>query len=396
MSDYQTQETTMRDAANATILLAAGGTGGHLFPASALAIALKARGIAPHLATDTRGLAYVRGLEPMPVHKVPAATVFGSRLLGLPMRVLTLAWSLMVSLFVIYRVKPSAIVGFGGYPSFGPVMMGLLLRKPVIVHEQNAVLGRANRLAVKWGAKLATSFADTTGVPSKQASQDAGQLTGNPLRPEVLAAAQTAYRAPSDDGEIDLLVFGGSQGASIFAEIVPQALALLPEDLRRHIHVVHQVRKDDMKETLAAYNALGVFVELRDFFDDMPGRMRHAHLVISRGGASTIAELTALGTPALIVPLPGSLDQDQANNARALVAGGGAWMLTQAHFTAQSLAEKLADILAHRGLLTAMSAAAQGFAQPAAAEHLAAFVMAQAADAASAMETSTSQNQGGV
>ncbi|MDC0131376.1 undecaprenyldiphospho-muramoylpentapeptide beta-N-acetylglucosaminyltransferase [Alphaproteobacteria bacterium] len=380
-------------AAPIRVLLAAGGTGGHLFPASALAAALKQHGAQVYLATDQRGLAYRDAMEEMPTYKVPAATVYGGGALALPRRLLTLVWSLCVSFWLIVRLRPNLIVGFGGYPSFGPVMMGLLLRKPVLVHEQNAVLGRANRLAVKWGAKLALSFPNTTGIPAKAAARL--HKTGNPLRHDVLTAAQTAYRAPSNSRSFDLLVFGGSQGARVFSDVVPKALALLPLKQRKALRVVHQVQASDMAEALATYVEIRVAAEIRDFFDDMPARLRHAQFVICRGGASTMSELTALGVPALIVPLPGSLDQDQANNARDLVSAGAAHLILQAQFTPQALAHKLAMYLADKPQLESMAAKALSLAEPEATSRLARYAWCLAQRLPVQIEAPILPNEGG-
>jgi UDP-N-acetylglucosamine--N-acetylmuramyl-(pentapeptide) pyrophosphoryl-undecaprenol N-acetylglucosamine transferase len=375
------------------VILAAGGTGGHLFPASALAAELKDQGAQVFLATDQRGLAYQDAMEKMPVYKVPAATVYGGGVLALPRRMLTLLASLWVSLRLIFRLKPDLIVGFGGYPSFGPVMMGLLLRKPVLVHEQNAVLGRANRLAVKWGASLALSFTATSGVPAK-ANVDSHK-TGNPLRQDVLCAAQIAYRAPSKSKMFDLLVFGGSQGASVFSDVVPKALALLPVEQRQSLRVVQQVQAGDMPDILATYAAVGVGAEIRDFFDDMPRRLRHAHFVICRGGASTMSELTAMGVPALIVPLPGALDHDQANNARELVRAGAADLVAQAQFTPQALADKLANYLANPAQLETMAAKAHSLAEPQATSRLARYALCLAQQWPVQIDSPVSPNEGG-
>lgn len=336
-----------------TIILAAGGTGGHMFPASALASELQKEGFDVHLLTDKRGMAFVQQLVPMNVHKIPAATVYSGGIFALPLRVFTLAVTLLVSVVHILRLQPKVIVGFGGYPSFGPVIAGLLMRRRVLVHEQNAVLGRVNRLAAQLGSSVATSYTNTVNVPMKAAERL--RKTGNPLRPAVLKAAQGGYRFLSRSRPFDLLVFGGSQGARLFSDIMPQAIALLPESQRKRLRLVHQVRKEDMRKALNAYSALGVYVEIRDFFDDIPSRMRRAHLVIGRGGALTLAELMALGTPSIIVPLVGSLDQDQAHNARELAEAEGAIMIKQADLTPALLAETLSDLMSDENRLQKMS-----------------------------------------
>lgn len=345
--------------AHNTILLAAGGTGGHMFPASALAEKLQNEGYDVRLATDSRGMAYVDRLVPMHVHKIPAATIYTGGVLALPMRMLTLIWSLLAASYLIVRVQPKVIIGFGGYPSFGPVMAGLLLRRPVLVHEQNAVLGRVNRLAARLGSSLATSYTNTVNVPV--AAAERLRKTGNPLRAAVLKAAQGGYRFLSRSRPFDLLVFGGSQGAKIFSDIVPQAIAQLPESQRKRLRVVHQVRKEDMRNALNTYASMGVYAEIRDFFDDLPTRMRRAHLVIARGGAGTLAEIAALGTPSIIVPLAGSLDQDQTHNAREMATAEAAVLMKQSSLTPAALAGAIEPLMADETRLQSMSDKARKF-----------------------------------
>ena len=371
------QQINMNMTSPLRIVLAAGGTGGHLFPASALAEELKTQGHEVMLATDKRGMAYQNNLTAMPIYRVPAATVYGGGLFALPARILTLLWSVVSSLMLMLRLRPAIIIGFGGYPSFGPVMAGLLMRKPVLVHEQNAVLGRANRLAVKLGASLATSFPNTAGVPARAAARM--RKTGNPLRADVLSTAQISYRSPMRSQAFDLLVFGGSQGARIFSTVVPEAIALLPEDKRQNLRLVQQVSKDHMAGVLNSYGELKVSSEIREFFDDMPRRLRHAHLVICRGGASTISEISALGVPSIIVPLPGSLDQDQANNARDLATAGAAELILQKQFNAESLAAILNKWLDDKACFETMSTNARRLAEPEATVRLAryAYCLAQ-------------------
>ena len=341
------------------IILAAGGTGGHMFPAGALAKELKAQGYDVHLLTDNRGLVFVPQLTEMEVHKIPAATVYGGGVFALPLRMFTLLVTLLVSISLILRLQPKVIIGFGGYPSFGPVIGGLLLRRPVLVHEQNAVLGRVNRLAARLGSSLATSYTNTVNVPV--AAAERLRKTGNPLRTAVLKAAQGGYRFLSRSRPFDLLVFGGSQGTKIFSDIVPQAIAQLPESQRKRLRVVHQVRKEDMRSALNTYASMGIYAEIRDFFDDLPTRMRRAHLVIARGGAGTLAEIAALGTPSIIVPLAGSLDQDQTYNAREMATAEAAVLMKQSSLTPASLAGAIEPLMADEARLQSMSDRARKF-----------------------------------
>lgn len=343
------------------ILIAAGGTGGHMFPAGALAEQLKEAGYEVHLATDKRGMAYVSNLTPMELHQLPAATVYGGGLLALPLRFIILILSLLASFILIIRLRPKVIVGFGGYPSFGPIMASLVLQRVVLVHEQNAVLGRVNKLAANIGAYVATSFNDTANMPAAAARKM--RRTGNPLRPAILQASKGGYRYLASARAFELLIFGGSQGASIFAEIVPRALALMPEAAKRRLRVVHQVRRPEMRDALAAYGEEGIYSEIRDFFDDLPVRMRRSHLMIARGGASTVAEMTALGVPTIFVPLPGSLDQDQAHNVRELGRLGCAVVIDQKDFTAAHLAAEIEKLMDDEKRLQRMSNNARKYAE---------------------------------
>ncbi|HAT08448.1 MAG TPA: UDP-N-acetylglucosamine--N-acetylmuramyl-(pentapeptide) pyrophosphoryl-undecaprenol N-acetylglucosamine transferase [Rhodobiaceae bacterium] len=343
------------------ILLAAGGTGGHMFPAGALAEQLKEAGYEVHLATDKRGMAYVSNLTPMELHQLPAATVYGGGLLAFPLRLVTLILSLLASFILIIRLRPKVIVGFGGYPSFGPIMVSLVLQRIVLVHEQNAVLGRVNKLAANMGAYVATSFKDTANMPAAAARKK--RRTGNPLRPAILQVSKGGYRYLASARAVELLIFGGSQGASIFAEIVPRALALMPQEQKRRLRVVHQVRRPEMRDTLDAYGKEGIYTEIRDFFDDLPVRMRRSHLMIARGGASTVAEMMALGVPTIFVPLPGSLDQDQAHNVRKLGRLGCAVVIDQKDFTAARLAAEIEKLMGDEKRLQRMSDNARKYAE---------------------------------
>ena len=344
------------------VLLAAGGTGGHLFPASALARRMKEKGHEVHLATDARGLAYLPQLEEMPVHKLAAATIFGGKIWLLPWNLLKIIFAFVQAVHLVLKLKPSIVVGFGGYPSFAPALAAQVLGRQVLIHEQNAVLGRANRVLCGLGAHLATSFGGTRGI--SKSTKTRTRKVGNPVRNDVLTAARGGYRYLNASRPFELLVFGGSQGASVFADTVPAAISELPADLKARLRVVHQVRRADMAQTLAAYGEISVYAEIRDFFDDLPARMRRAHLVICRGGASTLCELSLLGAPAIIVPLPGSLDQDQAHNVRELNEKGGAWMVSQTEFTTEWLSGKLNELMLNIELLNAASARSLSLARP--------------------------------
>lgn len=358
-------------SAAGVILLAAGGTGGHLFPADALAAHLARAGYRVHLATDARARAYVEQLGDVELHTLSAASVFGGNPLMLPFRLWRLVWGFVQAFGLLWRLAPDAVVGFGGYPSFAPVCVALLWRKPALVHEQNAVLGRANRVLAWLGACVATSFPETLKVPSRARART--RRTGNPLRRAILDAARGGYRYLDTARPFSLLVFGGSQGASIFASVVPEAVGLLPEALRARLRIVQQARRDDMKDVLSAYGAMEVYAEIRDFFDDMPTRMRRAHLVICRAGATTVSELAVLNVPSVLVPLPGALDDDQTHNARGLKEAGGAWVMPQSDFTPPRLATKLEDLMRDEAALRTASKRTAALAQHDAAERLCRF-----------------------
>jgi UDP-N-acetylglucosamine--N-acetylmuramyl-(pentapeptide) pyrophosphoryl-undecaprenol N-acetylglucosamine transferase len=339
------------------ILLAAGGTGGHVFPALSLAEELRAKEFDVRFVTDQRGRRYFDDLHTEHVHILPAATVYGGGVIKLPWRMVKLVLGIFVAFVILLRARPRAVVGFGGYPSFAPCLVARLLAVPVLVHEQNAVFGRANRLLARLGAYVATSFSDTALLP--RSARRRTRRTGNPIRPLVRAEMQGGYRFLSLSRPFDLLIFGGSQGASIFNRVVPQAIAMLSVEERRRLRVTHQAQKNDMTTLLQAYNAADVYAEIRDFFTDMPRRIRRAHLVISRAGASTVSELSAIGAPSILVPLPGSLDADQLHNTRDLVGHGGAWVMQQKAFVPARLAAYLSHLMANPDKLRVAAQAAR-------------------------------------
>jgi UDP-N-acetylglucosamine--N-acetylmuramyl-(pentapeptide) pyrophosphoryl-undecaprenol N-acetylglucosamine transferase len=357
---------------NKLILLAAGGTGGHLFPAEALALALAKHQIAVELATDQRAAHFE--FPARAVHLIPSATLRGRGPLSVLRTAAVLTLGTWKARSLMRRVRPAAVVGFGGYPTVPPLMAATLRNIPTVLHEQNGVMGRANRLLAARVDKIATGFRALDNLDPALRSKTV--FTGNPLRPPVIAAAATPYAAPT--GRLNLLVFGGSQGARVMSELVPAAVVQLAPETRARRAIVQQARAEDLDAVRAAYARLGVAADCAAFFNDLPARMAAAHLVISRSGASTVAELAAIGRPAILVPLPHALDQDQAANAGVLAAAGGAIRILQADFTPARLASDIARLAAAPGELAAMAAAAKSLGVLDAAERLADVVMAVA------------------
>jgi UDP-N-acetylglucosamine--N-acetylmuramyl-(pentapeptide) pyrophosphoryl-undecaprenol N-acetylglucosamine transferase len=351
------------------IMLAAGGTGGHLFPAFALSEALGRRGYAVDLVTDMRGDRYGTGFPARQIHKVPSATAAGRDPLTLTRTAVTLARGVAAALRIIGEVRPAAIVGFGGYPTFPPLVAARMRGIPTALHEQNAILGRANRMLARRVDLIATSFERTKLVDGELTAK--ARYTGNPVRDVVIRAAARAYAPPEALGPLRILVFGGSQGARFFSEAVPPALAALPAPVRARLEVVQQCRVEDIDAVRAAYAAAGIRADLASFFSDLPERMAAAHVVIGRAGASTVAELTVIGRPAILVPLPHSLDNDQLQNATRLAESGGAWCIEQKGLTAERLAGEIARLAAAPDVLARAAAAARAEGRPDAVERLA-------------------------
>lgn len=357
------------------VVLAAGGTGGHLFPAEALAGVLTARGVDVDLATDERAARYAGHFPARRIHVLPAETVRGRSPLALMRTAITLGLGLGAGYRLMRALRPAAVVGFGGYPTVPPILAARLAGVPTLIHEANAVMGRANALLAPRVTVIATGYPDIfAGRPALAAK---AQHTGNPVRPAVIAAV-SPYAAPTEDGPLDLLVFGGSQGARVMSDIVPPAIEKLTPALRARLRVVQQARPEDIEAVRATYARLGVEAELAPFFADLPARMARAHLVVARSGAMTVAELGVIGRPSVLVPLPGALDQDQLANASALAKGGGAVLMPQDRFTPESFADLIAVYAANPGDLAAMAAAAHRMGRADAAERLAALVLATA------------------
>lgn len=356
------------------VLLAAGGTGGHLFPAEALAVELARRDVPVELITDERALAYAGHFPARAVHATPADTLRGSGPMAYARLFSVLFRGVLRSVAILREVKPSVVVGFGGYPTFPPLIAARLLGVPVVLHEQNAVMGRANRMLARLATAIGTGFPVVKHLPKGRPSTH----VGNPVRPQVLAASGAGYRAPREGEPIRLLVFGGSQGARVMSDVTPAALALLPEEMRARLMVTQQARPEDLERAQTIYAQAGVAADLAPFFSDMPARMAGAHFVIARAGASTVAELAVIGRPSILVPLPHALDNDQLANANALALAGGAVVTAQDRFTPQTLADELTLRFADPEALEAAAEAAKRVGAPDAAARLADVVLAAA------------------
>ena len=350
-------------------LLSAGGTGGHLFPAEALAEALARRGIAVELVTDERAERYGKKFPARRVHIIASETVRGRNPLSLARSGAIMGFALARAILLVRRVRPAVVVGFGGYPTVAPMLAASLLRVPTIIHEQNAVMGRANTFLAFRASAIATSFAGV--LDRAPALSGKATFTGNPVRPAVLEAAAMPYPELLPDGLFRLLVFGGSQGARIMSEIVPAAVERLDQGLRVRLLIAQQARDEDLGPVRETYARAGISAEVASFFPDLPARIAAAHLVVGRSGASTVAELAAIGRPAILVPLPHALDQDQSANAAVLEKAGGAIKLVQADFTADGLAAEITAFAAAPQRLASMAAAARSAGAIDAAERLA-------------------------
>src|SRR5689334_8216359 len=351
------------------ILLAAGGTGGHLFPAEALAVELIRRGYRVRLATDDRALRYSGLFTADMTDVVPSETVRSRNPVSLARTAIMLGYGIVVALNLVRRLKPSAVIGFGGYPTLPPLLAARMLGVPGIIHDANAVLGRANRFLSGRVNAIATSL---PGVLDRDPAL-AGKTTtvGTPMRPAILAAAAVPYESPQANGPLRLLVVGGSQGARVMSDIVPPAIERLEPALWSRLVLTQQVREEDMARVRAVYDKLKIKAELAPFFSDLPARLASTHLIVSRSGAGTVAELAAIGRPSILVPLPGAIDQDQFANAGVLSQADGAIRIVQSDFTPDRLASEISAFAAEPTRLSAMAANARRVGRLDAAERLA-------------------------
>lgn len=355
------------------ILLCAGGTGGHLFPAQALADELLLRGCAVELVTDDRALKYASHFPARAIHSVQAGTPTGGSLISKARAAIALAAGAAQAFVLLRKIKPACVVGFGGYPTVPPMLAASLLHAPTILHEQNAVIGRANRFLAGRVDRVATGFATLKGASENVRGKSVH--VGNPVRPMVIAASSAPYPDFSD-GRLRLLVTGGSQGARVMSDIVPAALELLGPELRDKIDLVQQARGEDEARVRASYARLAIKADVASFFADLPQMIANAHLVIARAGASTVSELALIGRPSILVPFPFALDQDQAANARQLADSGAAIVIPQDDFTPRRLADEIEAAFVDPQRLNARAAAAKSAGIPDAAARLADLVLA--------------------
>lgn len=361
------------------IAVAAGGTGGHFFPAEALACELVRRGHDIILMTDRRAGTRKTGVfAGRQQFVLPGAGIAGRGMVRATRAALALARGTAQARGILGRIRPAAIIGFGGYPSVPPLLAGSLLPKAqrplLFLHEGNAVLGKANGFLAGRMDGIATSFPVVAGVPARVPAT----LTGMPVRRDIAALGGEGY-VPSN-GVINLLVWGGSLGARVFSDVVPPALAALPPALRARVQVTQQARAEDVERVGAAYRTAGIPAIVAPFLSDVPERLHTAHLVIGRAGGSSVAELTVAGRPSLLVPLPIAARDEQGANAQALADAGAAWMIRQPQFTAQALTERLVSLLADRDLLARTAQAAARLGRPDAAARLADMIEARLPD----------------
>ncbi|MBL0967849.1 MAG: undecaprenyldiphospho-muramoylpentapeptide beta-N-acetylglucosaminyltransferase [Brevundimonas sp.] len=359
---------------NKVCVVAAGGTGGHMFPAEALSRELAARGWRIVLATDRRGEAYAHNFPAEERLALDAATGRGP--IGMAKAGVAILKGVVQARSALKRLDPSVVVGFGGYPSAPALLAALSQKRPTLLHEQNAVLGRTNRWLAPYVGQIASSFPNLQKVPQGMGARVS--LIGNPVRPDIRALFDRPFVAPIDTGPIHVLVTGGSQGARILSEAVPQALAALPEPLKARLKVQQQSRPETLEAARQIYLEAGIDAEVAPFFRDMAQRLSQAHLVIGRAGASTCSELAVTGVPSLLIPLGIAMDDHQRFNAASLADADGAEVMLEGAVTVETLTTALNGLLSDPARLAAMSAGARSAALPDATQRLADMVEAAA------------------
>ncbi len=321
------------------ILISAGGTGGHMSPAAALADDLLSRGYRVELVTDNRGKKFASMFKDIPIHIVKSGTARAG-IMGKVKGAFSLSFGILHALKLVRSLKPDLVIGFGGYPCVPAVFAAQKFDIPTILHEQNAILGKANAFLAPNAERIALSMPSISGLEGDEKFR--AVITGNPVRPEISALHDLDYNPPSDNGKFHILVMGGSLGASIFSDVVPKAMAKLSAPYRSRLDIVQQCRDGDIENARNIYEKAGIKANLVTFIDDVASELKAAHLVIARSGASTVAEVSVAGKPAIYVPYPHHKDQQQKKNAMAIADTGGAWVMVEDNFTPDKLSKKIA------------------------------------------------------
>ena len=356
------------------VILATGGTGGHVFPAEALAGELAGRGYRLALVTDHRGDAFSGVLGELDTYRIRARGVAGKKLISMLLSGSELAIGFLQARTLLRKLAPHMVIGFGGYASVPTMLAAVFGGFAAAIHEQNAVLGRANRMLASRVEKIATCFDVVVGVPEGMNAKVV--RTGMPVRPSVIACRETPYPELNDDSPLHLLVFGGSQGARVLSDVVPDAVSRLGGHLKQRLRITQQCRPEDLDRVFDAYANAGVAAELETFFADLPKRIGTSHLVIGRSGASTVAELTTIGRPAILIPYPNATDDHQSGNAHAIDEVGGGWLINESAFSADALAKRLDSLFGLPAVLQRSAANSRASGRPDAAIDLADMVSA--------------------
>lgn len=357
------------------ILLSTGGTGGHITPAQALGHDLLSRGYRVEVITDKRGLKYQSMFDGMPFHVVNAGTL-GAGLMGKIKGAGNLGVGVIQAMKIVNKLKPAVVVGFGGYPSVPGVYAAQKMKVKTIIHEQNAIIGKANAFLAPKADRIALSLPVVSGLDDIDKIRTV--ITGNPVRPEIAALYTQPFPNLEQNGTFRILVMGGSLGAHVFSEIIPEAMSKLPSQYRERLHIIQQCREEDLAATRKIYGENGIKAELSTFFDNVAEELSQAHLVIARSGASTVSEIATAGRPAIFVPYPHHKDQQQKMNADAVADVGGAWVMTEAGFTVDALFARIETFLQNPETLFRAAEKAQTCGKPDAARKLGNLVTALA------------------
>ncbi len=349
------------------ILISAGGTGGHMSPAAALADDLKSRGYRVDLITDTRGEKFEKMFKDVPFHVVKSGTA-GAGIIGKVKGAINLVMGLIQAKILVKKLKPDLVIGFGGYPSFPGVYAAQKTGIPTILHEQNAIIGKANSMLAARADRIALSLPHSSGLDNDEKLRSV--LTGNPVRSEIIELKDMEYTPPTKKGEFRIFIMGGSLGATVFSKVVPSALSGLSPEYKKRLKIIQQCREADLDDAKKAYEKAGIAAQLSTFIDDVAGELTKAHLFIGRSGASTVAEISVAGIPAIYVPYPHHKDQQQKKNADSIADQGGAWVMAEDGFTDEALLTRIETFFQTPDILTKAAQSAKECGKPNAAKKL--------------------------